>query len=63
MINKTDGAVRRLGKYHHGEPTKVVGVRLPVRKVERMKEMAEAAGMTTSEWVEWILDTQPFRSR
>jgi len=63
MINKTDGETRRLGKYHHGEETKVVGVRLPVRKVERAKRMAEDAGMTLSQWIEWQLDTQPFRNR
>lgn len=63
MINKTDGATRRLGKYHHGEPTVVVACRLPVWKADKAKKMAEDAGMTFAEWMEWQLDTGAFRIR
>ena len=63
MLNTTDGLKRRLGKYHHGEPTKVVGVRLPVGKANKAKQMAEDAGMSLSEWMEWQLDTGAFRTR
>jgi len=63
MLKPTNGETRRLGKYHHGEETKVVGVRLPVAKAQRAKQMAEDAGMTLSQWIEWQLDTTAFRNR
>jgi hypothetical protein len=63
MLNPTDGETRRLGKYHHGEPTKVVSIRLPAWKADKARKMAEDAGMSLSEWMERQLDTQPFRIR
>ena len=54
---------RRLGKYHHGRKTAVMGIRLPVEMKERVAEMAENFGMTTSEYMEYIIATQLMRKR
>ena len=59
----TDGEIRKLGAYHTGIETKVVGVRMPVDKIERVRAIFEKAGMTLSEGMEWVVDTQILRKR
>ena len=59
----TDGEARKLGAYHTGIETKVVGVRMPVEKIEAVRAVFEKAGMTMSEGVEWVVDTQILRKR
>ena len=59
----TDGEARRVGAYHTGVATKVVGVRMPVEKVEAMRAVFEKAGLTMSEGLERLGDTQILRKR
>ena len=59
----TDGEARRVGAYHTGVATKVVGVRMPVEKVEAMRAVFEKAGLTMSEGLERLVDTQILRKR
>jgi hypothetical protein len=59
----TDGEIRKLGAYHTGIETKVVGVRMPVDKIEAVRAVFEKAGMTMSEGMEWVVDTQILRKR
>ena len=59
----TDGETRKLGAYHTGIATKVVGVRMPVEKIEAVRAVFEKAGMTMSEGMEWVVDTQILRKR
>jgi len=59
----TDGETRKLGAYHTGIETKVVGARMPVEKIERVRAVFEKAGMTMSEGMEWVVDTQILRKR
>ena len=62
-MKTTDGEARRLGRYHTGVETKVVGVRMPVEKIEAVRAQFAKAGMTMSEGMEWIVDTQILRDR
>jgi len=62
-MNMTDGETRRVGAYHTGVETKVVGVRMPVSKIEAVRAVFEKAGMTMSEGLEWVVDTQVLRTR
>ena len=57
----TDGEARRVGAYHTGVATKVVGVRMPVEKVEAMRAVFEKAGLTMSEGLERLVATQILR--
>jgi predicted DNA-binding protein len=59
----TQTEARRLGKYHHGRQTAVMGVRLPVEMKKQVAKMAENFGMTTSEYMEFIIETQILRKR
>ena len=54
---------RRIGKYHHGRKTAVMGVRLPAEMKDRVVKMAENVGMSTSEYMEYIIETQLMRKR
>ena len=63
MLKGTDGEARRLGAYHTGIETRVVGVRMPVDKIEAARAVFEKAGMTMSEGMEWVVDTQILRTR
>ena len=54
---------RRIGKYHHGRKTAVMGVRLPAEMKDRVVQMAENVGMSTSEYMEYIIETQLMRKR
>jgi len=62
-MNMTDGEARRVGTYHTGVETKVVGVRMPVEKIERIRAVFEKQGLTMSEGLEWVVDTQILRTR
>ena len=62
-MNMTDGEARRVGEYHTGIATKVVGVRMPVEKIEAMRAVFEKAGLTMSEGLERLVDTQLLRTR
>jgi len=62
-MNMTDGEARRVGTYHTGVETKVVGVRMPVEKIERVRAVFEKQGLTMSEGLEWVVDTQILRTR
>jgi len=62
-MNMTDGEARRVGTYHTGVETKVVGVRMPVAKIERIRAKFAKQGMMMSEGMEWIADTQILRTR
>jgi len=62
-MNMTDGEARRVGTYHTGVETKVVGVRMPVAKIERIRAVFEKQGLTMSEGLEWVVDTQILRTR
>ena len=62
-MNMTDGETRRVGTYHTGIETKVVGVRMPVDKIERVRAQFAKQGMTMSEGMEWVVDTQLLRTR
>jgi len=59
----TDGETRKLGSYHTGIATKVVGVRMPVDKIERIRAVFEKQGLTMSEGLERVVDTQILRTR
>ena len=54
---------RRIGKYHHGRKTAVMGVMLPAEMKDRVVQMAENVGMSTSEYMEYIIETQLMRKR
>ena len=45
MLQETDGEVRRLGTYHTGIETKVVGLRMPVEKIEAVRAVFEKQGL------------------
>jgi len=62
-MNMTDGETRRVGKYHTGIETKVVGARMPVDKIERVRAVFEKEGLTMSEGLERLVDTQILRKR
>ena len=59
----TDGEARRVGKYHTGIATKVGGVRMPVAKYEAVMAVFEKQGMSFSEGMERLVDTQILRTR
>jgi len=59
----TDGEARRLGEYHTGIETRVVGVRMPVEKIEAVRAVFAKQGMTMSEGMERVIDTQILRTR
>ena len=59
----TDGEARRVGAYHPGIATKVVGVRMPTDKIEAMRAVFEKQGLTMSEGLERLVDTQLLRTR
>ena len=59
----TDGEARRVGAYHTGIETKVVGVRMPTDKIEAMRAVFEKAGLTMSEGLERRVDRQLLRTR
>ena len=59
----TDGEARRVGSYHTGIETKVVGVRMPADKIEAMRAVFEKQGLTMSEGLERLVDTQLLRTR
>jgi len=63
MLKETDGEIRRLGAYHTGIETKVVGARMPVDKIERVRAVFEKQGLTMSEGIERLIDTQLIRDR
>ena len=62
-MNMTDGEARRVGTYHTGIETKVVGVRMPVDKIERVRAVFAKQGLTFSEGIERLVDTQLLRTR
>jgi len=62
-MNMTDGETRRVGTYHTGIETKVVGVRMPVEKIEAVRAVFEKQGLTMSEGLERLVDTQILRKR
>ena len=55
--------MRRLGTYHTGIETKVVGLRMPVEKIEAVRAVFEKQGLTMSEGLERLVDTQVLRKR
>ena len=63
MNKETDGEARRLGAYHTGIATKVVGARMPVDKIEAVKAVFAKQGLTFSEGIERLVDTQVLRKR
>jgi len=62
-MNMTDGEARKLGAYHTGIETKVVGARMPVDKIEAVRAVFEKQGLTMSEGLERLVDTQLLRTR
>ena len=62
-MTMTDGETRKLGSYHTGIETKVVGVRMPVEKIEAVRAVFEKQGLTMSEGLERVVDTQILRAR
>jgi len=62
-MKATHGETRRLGRYHTGIETKVVGARMPVDKIEAVKKVFEKQGLTMSEGFERLVDTQLLRQR
>ena len=62
-MNMTDGEARKLGAYHTGIETKVVGLRMPVEKIEAVRAVFEKQGLTMSEGLERLVDTQVLRKR
>ena len=62
-MNMTDGESRKLGPYHTGIETKVVGARMPVDKIERVRVIFAKQGLTMSEGIERLVDTQILRKR
>ena len=64
MLKETDGELRRMGNYHSGVKTAVVAARMPVAKVDAVKAAAHKLGLSISEYIEWLFDTQgPQRKR
>jgi len=63
LLQETDGEMRRLGTYHTGIETKVVGTRMPVDKIAAVKAVFEKQGLTMSEGIERLIDTQLLRTR
>jgi hypothetical protein len=64
MLKETDGELRRMGAYHSGVKTAVVAARMPVVKVDAVKAAAHKLGLSISEYIEWLFDTQgPQRKR
>ena len=59
----TDGEARKLGAYHTGIQTKVGGVRLPVAKYEAVMAVFAKEGLSFSEGMERVVDTQILRDR
>ena len=62
-MNMTNGETRRVGKYHTGVATKVGGVRMPVAKYEAVMAVFAKEGMSFSEGMERMIDTQILRTR
>ena len=62
-MNMTNGETRRVGAYHTGIATKVVGARMPVDKIERVRVIFAKQGLTMSEGIERLVDTQILRKR
>jgi hypothetical protein len=62
-MNMTNGEARRVGAYHTGIETKVVGARMPVDKIERVRAIFEKQGLSFSEGIERLVDTQLLRTR
>ena len=62
-MNMTNGEARRGGKYHTGIKTKVGGVRLPVAKYEAVMAVFAKEGLSFSEGMERMIDTQILRTR
>ena len=55
---------RRLGRYHTGQQTVVVGVRMPVETRDRLREKAADSDKgSVSQYVEWLIETQSLRDR
>ena len=46
-----------------GRQTVVVGVRMTVAMRDRVKQAADYQGVTVSEWMEWLVETQLLRRR
>ena len=59
----TDGEARRVGSYHTGITTKVGGVRIPVAKYEAVMAVFAKEGLSFSEGMERVIDTQILRDR
>ena len=59
----TDGETRRVGAYHNGIETKVGGVRMPVWKYEAVMAVFAKEGLSFSEGMERVVDTQILRTR
>jgi hypothetical protein len=62
-MNMTNGEARRLGEYHTGIATKVGGVRIPVAKYEAVMAVFAKEGLSFSEGMERVIDTQVLRTR
>jgi hypothetical protein len=62
-MNMTNGEARRLGEYHTGIATKVGGVRIPVAKYEAVMAVFAKEGLSFSEGMERVIDTQILRTR
>ena len=62
-MNMTNGEARRLGEYHTGIATKVGGVRIPVAKYEAVMAGFAKEGLSFSEGMERVIDTQILRTR
>lgn len=59
----TNTEARRLGKYHHGQATKVVSIRIPADMAEAVKEMADNRCESVSQYMERLIETQALRKR
>ena len=62
-MNMTNGEARRVGAYHTGIATKVGGVRIPVAKYEAVMAVFAKEGLSFSEGMERVIDTQILRTR
>ena len=62
-MNMTNGEARKLGAYHTGIKTKVGGVRIPVAKYEAVMAVFAKEGLSFSEGMERMIDTQILRTR
>ena len=62
-MKTTDGEARRLGRYHTGVETKVGGVRLPVAEYQAVMAQFTKEGLSFSEGMERVIDTQILRTR